>query len=205
MNCRLCGAENISPSFGGRDLCGPCDCGVPPALSQCRRELAAATTAREAAERGAVSEADFAEQFKAERDAANASARKWLRAFHSAETIIVTLREEATKADHSFAQVHQEWLDAIARANDAEAALLANQGHPKLVQAVCETAAKNLARAEQAEARAASLAEGVEGLIVALTDGDLDDCCYGGSCVAGNVTRRLIALQSSSTSTKEPA
>jgi len=26
VNCKICGAENISPSFGGADICGACDC-----------------------------------------------------------------------------------------------------------------------------------------------------------------------------------
>lgn len=27
MNCKICGKENISPSMGGADICGACDCG----------------------------------------------------------------------------------------------------------------------------------------------------------------------------------
>ena len=26
MNCKICGAENIRPSYGGADICGACDC-----------------------------------------------------------------------------------------------------------------------------------------------------------------------------------
>lgn len=32
MNCKLCGAKDIQPSFGGVDICGTCDC-----LGFCRR------------------------------------------------------------------------------------------------------------------------------------------------------------------------
>lgn len=26
MDCKICGAKNISPSYGGVDICGACDC-----------------------------------------------------------------------------------------------------------------------------------------------------------------------------------
>ena len=26
MDCKMCGAKNISPSYGGADICGACDC-----------------------------------------------------------------------------------------------------------------------------------------------------------------------------------
>ena len=26
MDCKICGAKNISPSYGGIDICGACDC-----------------------------------------------------------------------------------------------------------------------------------------------------------------------------------
>lgn len=30
MNCKICGAKDIQPSFGGMDICGRCDCGFHP-------------------------------------------------------------------------------------------------------------------------------------------------------------------------------
>jgi len=27
MDCKICGAKDISPSMGGADICGACDCG----------------------------------------------------------------------------------------------------------------------------------------------------------------------------------
>ncbi len=26
MDCKICGAKGISPSYGGPDVCGACDC-----------------------------------------------------------------------------------------------------------------------------------------------------------------------------------
>lgn len=41
MNCIVCGLDAGAGSYGGRNVCAPCDCGVPPDVSRCRLEIAA--------------------------------------------------------------------------------------------------------------------------------------------------------------------
>lgn len=40
MNCILCGLEAGAGSLGGRNICAPCDCGVPPEVTRLRKQLA---------------------------------------------------------------------------------------------------------------------------------------------------------------------
>lgn len=42
MICRICGLDAGYGSLGGRDICAPCDCGVPADVSRLRVQLAAA-------------------------------------------------------------------------------------------------------------------------------------------------------------------
>lgn len=37
VNCKICGTQNISPSMGGADICGWCDC-YPANESKLRQE-----------------------------------------------------------------------------------------------------------------------------------------------------------------------